>query len=200
VSGPVRLDPLNNRLGQGEAALELQPRPLAVLRYLAERPGRVVPKQELLTVVWAGTYVTKAVLKVAVRAIREALGEDARAPQYIETVGREGYRFLAPFSPTTTPVSSSKFQVPSSETQRSALSPQHSVVVGRKTELAQLHQWLAKALRGEKQLARLGKQEQRVGERFYEAELYRLKGELTLARSSVQGLASSVTRSARSKV
>lgn len=94
VFGPFRLDPENNQLWRGEQPVELQPRPQAVLQYLVERPGQIVTKEELLQQVWAGTYVTKTVLKVSIRAIREALEDDATAPRYIETVGREGYRFL----------------------------------------------------------------------------------------------------------
>ena len=93
--GPFRLDPSGGALRAGDTAVALQPRPLAVLRYLARRPGRVVSGDELLRTIWAGTVVTRGVLKVAVRAIREALGEDADTPRFIETVGREGYRFLA---------------------------------------------------------------------------------------------------------
>src|SRR4029434_381429 len=62
--------------------------------YLAARPGEVIGRDELIRTLWAGTYVTRAVLKVAVRAVREALGDDADSPRYIETVGREGYRFV----------------------------------------------------------------------------------------------------------
>jgi TolB-like protein/DNA-binding winged helix-turn-helix (wHTH) protein/Flp pilus assembly protein TadD len=91
--GPFRVDAFQ-RLWRGDQLVDLAARPLAVLCYLAERPGQMVTKQELLRELWAGTYVTRAVLKVAVRSLREALGEDARAPQYIETVGWEGYRFL----------------------------------------------------------------------------------------------------------
>ena len=94
VFGPFRLDPVTPRLWRGDQLVELQPRPLAVLHYLAQRPGQIVSKEELLTHVWAGTYVTKTVLKVSIRAIREALADEVTAPQYIETVGREGYRFL----------------------------------------------------------------------------------------------------------
>ena len=77
--GPFRVDAFQ-RLWRGDQLVDLAARPLAVLRYLADRPGQVVTKQELLRELWAGTYVTRAVLKVAVRTIREALGEDARAP------------------------------------------------------------------------------------------------------------------------
>ena len=55
------------RLWQSNQLVELRPRPLAVLRYLAERPGRLVTKDELLKQLWPGIYVTKTVLKVCVR-------------------------------------------------------------------------------------------------------------------------------------
>ena len=109
------------------------------------RPGQVVSSKELLKTVWAGVYVTKAVVKECLRAIRGALGEDATAPQYIETVGREGYRFLAPLL-TTPPVQGSTFKV------QNPLSSLASTVVGRETELAQLQTFLRKALNGEPQL------------------------------------------------
>jgi DNA-binding winged helix-turn-helix (wHTH) protein len=67
---------------------------LAVLRYLAERPGQLIPGEELLKRLWPGTYVTKTVLRVCVRELRQALGEDPVVPRFIETVGREGYRFI----------------------------------------------------------------------------------------------------------
>lgn len=93
--GPYRLEPDGPRLWKGDAPVPLQPRPLAVLCYLAARPGEVVGRDELIRTLWAGTYVTRAVLKVAIRAIREALGDDVDRPRYIETVDREGYRFVA---------------------------------------------------------------------------------------------------------
>jgi hypothetical protein len=105
----------------------------------------VVSSKELLTTVWAGTVVTKAVVKECLRAIRGALGENASAPQYIETVGREGYRFLAPHQTTTPLVPGSTFLVPRAETQP-------SVLVGREAELTRLHAALRKALNGERQL------------------------------------------------
>jgi DNA-binding winged helix-turn-helix (wHTH) protein len=144
VFGPFRLDLIEAQLWRGEQTVALQPKPLAVLQYLAQRPGQVVSKRELLKAVW-DTIVGTAVVKECLRAIRGALGEDMNAPQYIETVGREGYRFLAPSTSTTTPVSSSRFQVSSSETQ-------HSVLVGREAELTRLHAALRKALNGERQL------------------------------------------------
>jgi predicted ATPase len=108
----------------------IQPRPLAVLAYLASRPGVVVSRDELIARLWADTFVTKAVLKVAVRAIREAIGDDAESPRYIETVGREGYRFIgAGDAPAAT-------------------AQQRSAMVGRESDLARLHAGLAQAHAG----------------------------------------------------
>src|SRR5262245_33633692 len=92
--GPFRLDPTRDRLWRGQKVVELRAKPLAVLRYLVDHPGKVVTRAELQQPVWAGIYVSKTALRVCVREIREALGDEATAPQYIETVGRQGYRFI----------------------------------------------------------------------------------------------------------
>jgi DNA-binding winged helix-turn-helix (wHTH) protein len=93
VSDPTGSIPIGDTCG-GNERVALQPRPLAVLGYLAARPGTVIGRDELIQKLWVGTFVTKAVIKVAVRAIREVLGDDAASPLYIETVGRDGYRFI----------------------------------------------------------------------------------------------------------
>jgi AAA ATPase-like protein len=81
-----------------------------MLRYLVERPGRLITKGELHQTVWAGTHVTNTVLRVCVQEILAALGDSAAAPQYLETVGRQGYRLVvdgalgAPTAPATGPI------------------------------------------------------------------------------------------------
>ena len=65
IFGDFRIDPVRQHLWQGQAMVELQPKPLAVLQFLVEHPGRVVTKEELLREVWAGTFVTKAALAEA---------------------------------------------------------------------------------------------------------------------------------------
>ena len=94
--GPFRLglETPQARLWRGEQALTLRARSLAVLRYLVEHPGRLVTKAELRQHVWAGMHVTDTVLRVCIRDIRRALDDAAAAPQYLETVGGEGYRWL----------------------------------------------------------------------------------------------------------
>ena len=89
------LDVANATLRRGTESVPLRPKPFAVLQHLAERPGRLVTKAELLDAVWTNTAVTDWVLTSAVKELREALGDDAREPRIIETVHRRGYRFIA---------------------------------------------------------------------------------------------------------
>src|SRR5688500_9764215 len=92
--GPFRLDVTQGRVWRGAQGIGLRPRTLGMLRYLVEHPGRLVTKAELRQHVWEGTHVTDTVLRVCVQEIRAALGDAAAAPQYLETVGRQGYRLL----------------------------------------------------------------------------------------------------------
>jgi predicted ATPase len=94
TSETLRVDAVNACIWRGAAPLPLTPKGFAVLRYLIERPRRLVTKRELLDAAWAGTFVGDAVLKVAVLKIRKALGDDATTPRFIETVHRLGYRFV----------------------------------------------------------------------------------------------------------
>ena len=136
--GPFRLDQDTVRLWKGETPVLLQPRPLAVLSYLAARPGEVVSRDEIISRLWEGTAVTKAVLKVAVRAVREALEDDVTTPRYIETVGRTGYRFIG------------AGVVPLPATPAAANGA--LALVGRQAELAALHRALDRAEQGTRTL------------------------------------------------
>ena len=138
--GPFRLDPETVRLWRGGEVVPLQPRPLAVLCYLAARPGEVVGRDELIARLWEGTCVTKAVLKVAVRAIREALDDAVVAPRYIETVGRTGYRFIGAGGGAA------------ARPGEAAPPGGAPVLVGRQVELALLRKALDQAARGERRL------------------------------------------------
>ena len=96
---PFCLDPINERLLRDQEVIPLRPKSFAVLRYLAERPDRLVRKLELLEAVWPETYVTDTLIKVCVTEIRKALGDDPAAPRFIETAHRRGYRFIAAITP-----------------------------------------------------------------------------------------------------
>ena len=96
--GPFRLDPPNARLTRGRQAVALQPKAFDVLAYLVRHAGRLVTQDELIRAVWPDTIVGDSSLKSCVRQIRRALGDRVRDPQYIETVHRRGYRFVAPLT------------------------------------------------------------------------------------------------------
>jgi len=92
---PFRLDPVNERLWRAEHEIPLRPKTFAVLRYLVEHPEQLVTKEALLNAVWSETVVSDVVPMGCIRDLRKVLGDDARAPQFIQTVHRRGYRFIA---------------------------------------------------------------------------------------------------------
>lgn len=101
--GPFVLDGPGGCLRRDGMAIDLAPRPFALLAYLAARPGRLVLKDELLDAVWGHRFVSDSALKVAMNGLRTALGEDARAPRWIETVSRRGYRFAVAAAAASAP-------------------------------------------------------------------------------------------------
>jgi len=96
VFGPFRLDPANACLWCDAEAIILPPKAFAVLHYLVTHPDRLVSKDELLDAVWPETAVSDAVVRIAIGELRRALGDTVQAPQFIATVHRRGYRFVAP--------------------------------------------------------------------------------------------------------
>ena len=89
-----RLDAADARLWKGDEPVSLSHKALAVLAFLASRPGRLVTKDQLLDGVWPDAHVSDAVIKVAVAELRRVLGDQPRSPRFIETVHRRGYRFV----------------------------------------------------------------------------------------------------------
>ena len=96
-----RLDSERGQLYGASGPISLTPKALALLEYLASRPGRLIKKDELLDAVWPGVFVADGALKVCIREVRRALGDDAQAPRVIETAHRRGYRFIADVSHST---------------------------------------------------------------------------------------------------
>src|SRR5437868_2283022 len=93
--GSCRLDVRNEQLRHGARVLPLTPKAWAMLRYLVEHGARLVTKDELLGAIWPDVTVGEAVLKTTMAEVRRALGDRPTAPQFIETVHRRGYRFIA---------------------------------------------------------------------------------------------------------
>jgi len=91
--GRYRLEPRRG-LMSGMREVRLTPKAIALLSFLAERPGEVVTKDELFAAVWPETSVGDAALVTCIQELRRALRDDARRPRYIETLHRRGYRFI----------------------------------------------------------------------------------------------------------
>ncbi|HKT51944.1 MAG TPA: winged helix-turn-helix domain-containing protein [Candidatus Angelobacter sp.] len=103
--GAFELELRAGELRKSGLRIKLQQQPLQILQILVERSGEVVTREELRQRLWpAGTYVDfeRSLNKAMVR-LRDALGDSADFPRFIETLPRKGYRFLAPVEGGRTP-------------------------------------------------------------------------------------------------
>jgi TolB-like protein/DNA-binding winged helix-turn-helix (wHTH) protein/tetratricopeptide (TPR) repeat protein len=101
----IRFDGWRVDFGSGEISRDgnthrLQDQPLQILEELAQRPGEVVTREQLIARLWpTGVVEFDTGLNSAMRKLRIALGDDAETPRYIETLPRKGYRFIAKLEP-----------------------------------------------------------------------------------------------------
>ncbi len=124
--------------------IPLRPKTWSVLRYLVERPGELVSREALLDAVWPDVAVTPDTLTKSIGELRVALGEEPRAPRFIETVHGRGFRFIAQTS------NAPAFD-DTSQTWRDMDGP-IARVVGRADELRQLGECFARACSGDRQI------------------------------------------------
>ena len=110
--GPFYLDGTDDGLWRGPQRCQLTAKASAVLRYLVEHPNRLVRRTTLMAAVWPDVHVSDWALTTCIREIRHVLGDVAKAPQYIATVHRQGYRFIAPVTVADTPPPLSISEVP----------------------------------------------------------------------------------------
>jgi TolB-like protein/DNA-binding winged helix-turn-helix (wHTH) protein/Tfp pilus assembly protein PilF len=96
--GAFELDSAAGELRKHGIRIKLQEQPLQILQQLLEHPGEVVTREELQKRIWpADTFVDfDHGLYSAVQRLRDALGDTAETPRYVETLPRRGYRFIAP--------------------------------------------------------------------------------------------------------
>ena len=96
--GTFEADLAARELRKGGVKLRLQGQPFQVLSVLLENPDGLVTREELRQELWpANTFVDfDNGLNTAINKIREALGDSAESPRFIETLPRRGYRFIAP--------------------------------------------------------------------------------------------------------
>jgi len=118
----------------------LRPKSLALISHLAQRPGQLVRKEDLVDAVWGSTVISDATLARTLFDAREALGDDSRQPRYIETIHRLGFRFLAQTAGGALEPALASF---------AAVSP---LLVGRQRERERLSELRELAQRGARQL------------------------------------------------
>ena len=98
IIGDWTVDALGNRIsGQGKT-VELEPRVMDLLMLFAARAGEVISKTEMIESLWDEVHVNDDALTRCIFKLRKALDDDAKAPQYIETVSKRGYRLIADVS------------------------------------------------------------------------------------------------------
>src|SRR6266478_1547772 len=95
VFGEFELDKNNRRLKRGSAHISINGQAFEFLCILAERPGELVTREELKQQIWPDSNVDfEHSLDVLVSRLRKILGDDSKYPRYIETVTKQGYRFI----------------------------------------------------------------------------------------------------------
>jgi DNA-binding winged helix-turn-helix (wHTH) protein len=96
------VQPSLNRLSCDDHVIQLEPKLMDVLVFLAENAGRVVSKIEITDAVWPDVYITESVITRSIAGLRRAFGDDVRNPTYIETISKRGYRLIAEVAPEAT--------------------------------------------------------------------------------------------------
>lgn len=94
-----RVDPAGGCLEKGDRTVKLEPKVMTVLQCLARVPGKVVSREELEAVAWAGTVVGYDALASSIIKLRKAFDDDSRQPRIIQTVPKKGYRLIAEVRP-----------------------------------------------------------------------------------------------------
>lgn len=140
-----RLDRRNQQLRRGSRLISLRPKTFAVLEYFAQNPGRLITQPELLKAVWGPIAVAEGLLRWYIRDLRQALGDDAEHPRFIETAPRRGFRFLPKVTTDFDSVESISPIV-------SMTAPAAPGLIGRDQDLSSLHRLVDLARRGKRQV------------------------------------------------
>lgn len=106
--GQWTVNPAANELCRGRQRTHLEPKAMAVLLLLAARPGEAVNRAALLDAVWPGVVVGDEALTQSIIKLRKALGDNPRAPGYIETIPKRGYRLIARVAPGSVDASATR--------------------------------------------------------------------------------------------
>lgn len=93
--GEWSVDSAAGELSNASGAVRVEPKVMDLLLLLALQPGQVVTRERIMEALWPGLVVGEDSLARTVSKLRQALGDDARSPRYVETISKRGYRLLA---------------------------------------------------------------------------------------------------------
>src|SRR6202162_2524642 len=129
--GPFELSSRERLLRREGVELPLGSRALDILIYLAERPGEVIAKQELIDHVWSDVTVEEGSLRIHMAAIRKALGDGQFGNRYVANVKGRGYSFVGPLAGSTES-RNNKFR------QQGRLPVRPLMMIGRETVISEV--------------------------------------------------------------
>ena len=107
-----------NEIVRNGEALHLEPKSMEILARLIAHPGEMVSRDELLEQVWPGVHVGDDSLTAAIIKIRRVLNDNAREPQYVETIPKRGYRLIAPVRQIDAPTNAESRPLPTEGKRR----------------------------------------------------------------------------------
>jgi DNA-binding winged helix-turn-helix (wHTH) protein len=152
VFDAFHMDIPRHRLWRGDQEIPLRPKAWDVLCYLLERPGLLVTKDVLHRAIWPDTAVSDDTLTKVIAELRQAFGENPRAPRVIETVHGRGFRLVAEVSGGGNSTDGSSGGDTPSPTVAPYRGGDANAFVGRQSELASLGECLRLAAEGTRQL------------------------------------------------
>jgi len=137
--GPYQLWPLERRLWRGDDEVKLVGRAFDILVLLVQNAGNVVARQQLMDFAWSGLIVDDSNLRVQIATLRSTLGDTKDGVEYIKTVPRRGYSFVAPVEREEAP-SQASLGLPTSSSQNCFPSfPSASRrIIGRANDIAEI--------------------------------------------------------------
>jgi Tol biopolymer transport system component/DNA-binding winged helix-turn-helix (wHTH) protein len=150
--GPFEADVRTGELRKDGRRVRISNQSFAVLALLVARPGELVTREELCASLWpAGTFVEyEQGLNAAINRVREALGDSAASPRFIETLPKRGYRFIAPVTVAAREVGPATSAPAEDAPERDATPPpavprRHTrgLVIGSAVLVAALATWMA---------------------------------------------------------
>lgn len=118
--GNIVVSPQTNVITLAGKQKRLEPRLIALLIYLAQHAQQVITRQQITATIWPDVVVGEESITQAIFALRNALGDDAKNPKYIETIPKKGYRFLAEIA-AVSPVEKPPLLAPSRKLRKPTL-------------------------------------------------------------------------------